>query len=339
MNDRTIALEALKESIREAISAAESVGHPQSGGAAFRRAKEAEESVWSAIAALESGSQSVVAPAANINEPRTDILLMSEGCYSDYQNSAFRALKPFSFREAYQEFQSQWAPHEGCGRLKGEPDRDDFKAWLNKAGYIEDLSIYEVHLGDYDLDISTQLQDVRFSPSSQMAAPAPVAYGVIDPDYARIFTKARLLAWTYGYSCCIQGSFTRDLDLLLTPWTEQARPEGLKTIVAMLAESEGLKINGEPSANPHGRLAWTLLFPDFGDPRFVDVSAFAPGTHPPAPEEAKDAAMWRAVVGMPWTITGNAEEVTWTIRIPNTVNGFASEPHEFVGAALSQGEP
>jgi len=53
------ALEALKEAIREAISAAESVGHPQSGGSAFRRAKEAEEAVWAAIAALSSA-----APAA-----------------------------------------------------------------------------------------------------------------------------------------------------------------------------------------------------------------------------------------------------------------------------------
>lgn len=102
---------------------------------------------------------------------------------------------------------------------------------------------------------------------------------IIDPDYARIFTKARLLAWTYGYSCCVQGSLTRDLDLLLTPWTEQARPEALSTIVTMLAESEGLKINGEPSEKPHGRRAWTLLFSEPNDPRFVDVSGFLPDAH------------------------------------------------------------
>lgn len=51
---------------------------------------------------------------------------------------------------------------------------------------------------------------------------ADQVFGIIDPDYGRVFTMARLLAWQYGYSCCVQGSFTRDLDLLLTPWTEQA---------------------------------------------------------------------------------------------------------------------
>lgn len=114
------------------------------------------------------------------------------------------------------------------------------------------------------------------------AYPAPSAkpveagavFGVIDPDYARIFTKARLLAWSYGYSCCVQGSFTRDLDLLLVPWAEHAAAASLDRIVAMLADTEGLRINGEPSQRPHGRRSWTLLFPAFGDPRFVDVSAF-----------------------------------------------------------------
>jgi hypothetical protein len=108
------------------------------------------------------------------------------------------------------------------------------------------------------------------------AAPvdAGAVFGVIDPDYARIFTKARLLAWSYGYSCCVQGSFTRDLDLLMVPWADHATAASLGRIVAMLADSESLRINGEPSKRPHGRLSWTLLFPAFGDPRFVDVSAF-----------------------------------------------------------------
>ena len=35
----------------------------------------------------------------------------------------------------------------------------------------------------------------------------------------------------------------------------------------MLAESENLKLQGEPSNKPHGRKAWTLIFPGFGDPR------------------------------------------------------------------------
>lgn len=63
-NQITQALEALKDAIREAISAAESVGHPQSGGSAFRRAKEAEEAVWTAIAALSSAAPSAAEPVA-----------------------------------------------------------------------------------------------------------------------------------------------------------------------------------------------------------------------------------------------------------------------------------
>lgn len=44
---------------------------------------------------------------------------------------------------------------------------------------------------------------------------------IADPDYARIFTQARILAWQYGYACLAHGSFTRDLDLLLVPWADR----------------------------------------------------------------------------------------------------------------------
>ena len=29
---------------------------------------------------------------------------------------------------------------------------------------------------------------------------------IIDPDYARIYTIARVISWSHGYSCCAQGS-------------------------------------------------------------------------------------------------------------------------------------
>ena len=113
---------------------------------------------------------------------------------------------------------------------------------------------------------------------TELQPPPAQVFGIIDPDYARIFTMARLLArllaWQYGYSCCAQGSFTRDLDLLLTPWTEQAWAEALPTIVSLLADAAGLRVLGEPSDKPHGRRAWTLVFPAFGDPRYVDISGF-----------------------------------------------------------------
>lgn len=99
---------------------------------------------------------------------------------------------------------------------------------------------------------------------------APV-YGIMDPDYARIFSIARCLAWQEGYALMAHGSFSRDLDLLAVPWTERAcEPERL---VRRIEASAGVKnISRQPGEKPHGRLAWTLTLPTFGDPRFVDLS-------------------------------------------------------------------
>lgn len=95
-------------------------------------------------------------------------------------------------------------------------------------------------------------------------------YGIIDPDYARVFTMARCLAWAEGYALMMHGSFTRDLDLLAVPWTERAcDPEKL---VRRIEQAADLRIiTDEPGQKPHGRLAWTMVFTGFGDPRFVDI--------------------------------------------------------------------
>ena len=100
-------------------------------------------------------------------------------------------------------------------------------------------------------------------------------FGIIDPDYARIFTQARIVAWSYGYACVAHGSFTRDLDLLLVPWEAHAG-RNLQPIVNYLADVTGLKLQGPPTDKPHGRKAWTLFFPAFEDVRWVDVSGFEP---------------------------------------------------------------
>lgn len=99
-------------------------------------------------------------------------------------------------------------------------------------------------------------------------------YGIIDPDYARVFTIARAIAWQEGYALMMHGSFTRDLDLLAVPWTEKACPPSL--LIARIIDSTGLRENGHPPGKkPHHRQAWTLLFPDFTDPRFVDIGVMA----------------------------------------------------------------
>lgn len=122
-------------------------------------------------------------------------------------------------------------------------------------------------------------------------APPPhqSAFGIIDPDYARIFTQARIVAWQYGYACVAHGSFTRDLDLLLVPWADRATPD-VDLVVKRIAGVAGLTVNGPPSDKPHGRRAWTLLLlPGFDEVRWVDVSAIAP--QPPADAHHDDAAV------------------------------------------------
>lgn len=99
---------------------------------------------------------------------------------------------------------------------------------------------------------------------------------ILDPDYARIFTQARIVAWQYGYACVAHGSFTRDLDLLLVPWEDRAGKIDAELVVKRIAGVAGLTVNGPSSDKPHGRKAWTLLLPGFDEVRWVDVSVFVP---------------------------------------------------------------
>jgi hypothetical protein len=94
---------------------------------------------------------------------------------------------------------------------------------------------------------------------------------ILDPDYARVYTKARCLAWQEGYALVLHGSGTRDLDLLAVPWTDSACDA--EHLVRRIVDAVELKLaRDNPGQKPHGRLAWTLLFPGFADPRFVDLS-------------------------------------------------------------------
>ena len=119
--------------------------------------------------------------------------------------------------------------------------------------------------------------DAGAGEASQPAVP----YGIIDPDYARVFTIARCLAWSEGYALVMHGSFTRDLDLIAIPWTKSAcKPEHL---MRRIEDAAGLNnITDEPGGKEHGRLVWTLMFPSFNDPRFVDLSIMPRATSPAA---------------------------------------------------------
>lgn len=143
--------------------------------------------------------------------------------------------------------------------------------------------------------------------------PSGAVYGIIDPDYGRIYTMVRKLAWEEGYAIGLHGSFTRDLDMIAVPWADQSnhKPEKL---VARIIQATGLQeAHGNPGEKPHGRKVWTLLLPEFGDPRFVDLSIMPAAAGParqggdtqnnsnsvssPTAEQAgdaEDAARWRA---------------------------------------------
>jgi hypothetical protein len=119
---------------------------------------------------------------------------------------------------------------------------------------------------------------VRSQPPPPDVPAGEAIYGIIDPDYARIFTMARVIGWSHGYAILFHGSFTRDLDLIAVPWAASAcEPDKLVRLVAESADLNILaKTNPDSkehaSEKEHGRLAWTLTFKAFADPRFIDFS-------------------------------------------------------------------
>ena len=121
-------------------------------------------------------------------------------------------------------------------------------------------------------------------------------YGIIDPDYAAFFTVARLVAWSYGYGVGLHGSFTRDLDLILVPWTDRANPDPDHVLKNIESRSGWKRIKDDGSKHPHGRLVWTLTSRRFECPRFIDIG-FMPLTTPdPRGPSVEDVA--RAIDGM-----------------------------------------
>ena len=82
-----------------------------------------------------------------------------------------------------------------------------------------------------------------------------------------------------GYSQELRdrGVSTRDLDLLLVPWTDAAQADDVDYFAPRIAGAAGLKVSPHPpSVRMHGRKTWTLLFPGFADARWVDLSVLTP---------------------------------------------------------------
>jgi len=145
------------------------------------------------------------------------------------------------------------------------------------------LSIAQIPVVRRILDLldrsAFEVRDARKMANVGADCPEPkgdgFTYGIIDPEYARIYTMARTLAWQEGYAICLHGSFTRDLDLMAIPWT--AQPCTPKHLVNRILDATGLRsLDKEATVKDHGRLSWTLVLPSFADPRFVDFSVMPP---------------------------------------------------------------
>lgn len=138
------------------------------------------------------------------------------------------------------------------------------------------------------------------APADSVTAPVGQPYGIVDPDYARVFTQARIIAWQYGYACVMHGSFTRDLDLLLVPWTEQAG-DNHDQLLKLIAGSCGLRfLDGKEEVyestvdfteKPHGRKSCSLFFREFGDRRWIDISIVPRPLYATPPAQAADSVL------------------------------------------------
>lgn len=99
------------------------------------------------------------------------------------------------------------------------------------------------------------------------------------PVYVLIYVKLCEAARSCGYALAVHGTFTRDLDVVAVPWTEEAT--SADDLVRKMAESVAWRagedpVYGGPIRAPHGRLSWSIPY-RFGaddpmDPGYVDVS-------------------------------------------------------------------
>lgn len=92
-----------------------------------------------------------------------------------------------------------------------------------------------------------------------------------------ILPAVREAAKFQGYAVAVHGSLKRDIDLIAVAWTDQAKePDELVRVVQ--GAIGGILGNclrlAEPTAKPHGRVAYTLIHPGFAGE--IDLSVIPP---------------------------------------------------------------
>lgn len=93
----------------------------------------------------------------------------------------------------------------------------------------------------------------------------------------RLLDPLRAIAREHGYALTSHGSFSRDIDLVAIPWTEEAVPaeQLAEAIRIKAAEVVGLAFIAPheehelPRHKPHGRLCWSF---HLGGGPYIDLS-------------------------------------------------------------------
>lgn len=85
--------------------------------------------------------------------------------------------------------------------------------------------------------------------------------------YLALYPVLREAARRCGYALAIHGSVQADLDLLATPWTDEATDEA--ALVQAVVEASGGTYLGKPGRKPRGRVAHTI---HLGRAGYIDLS-------------------------------------------------------------------
>lgn len=86
--------------------------------------------------------------------------------------------------------------------------------------------------------------------------------------YHLYLARIKKVANAHGYAMTLHGSMSRDCDICLIPWTEEAEARGV--VIGAIANELGISLlPDDPGVKPHGRLAWTLTL---SGECFFDVS-------------------------------------------------------------------
>lgn len=78
------------------------------------------------------------------------------------------------------------------------------------------------------------------------------------PLYLSLLPGISRIAREYGYACCVHGSLSRDMDLVMCPWARQIRPQE-ELIEAIRMYVRGHQVSGTKlHKKPHGRASYVI---------------------------------------------------------------------------------